>query len=496
MRGAFALCLLLLALGAEAASLGRMTVLSALGEPLRAEIELFATSEAEMTTLSARIASMAVYAEQGVVRPTALDGIVVVREVRPNDARVLVLQSQQVMTDPFLDLLVEVEWAGGRLLREYTALLDAQPATVSPVEDSLPAVAPAASTAPPVALVAAAKFAAGYETRPGDTLQGIATQLEAVGVSLEQVLVGLYRNNPHAFSGRNMNRLKAGRILRLPDPQILQAMPPQQAADEVRLHAADWDAYRNGLARAVTAEPVMTEKVPDASAEGSLVRADEVEQPLPDGATHDVVKISRGDAVRPDAAEALPDATRNRLTLLQEEAVAREKAVREANERIAALEKQIQEMQRLLQVKNQSLAEMQPAADANLLQVAWPGQDMLRMLAASGGVVLIVLAAGWVYLRHRRCPVPHPASAPAPAPVAAPGFPGISLSLGEPDSDVVTTGMPATNGAAAMDTRLDLATAYVDMGDHAGARALLQEVLEQGTSAQQERARQALARMA
>ena len=123
-RISLAVCLALMPFTAGAAGLGKLTVLSGLGEPLNAEIELLAATKEELSSLTAAIAPSEVYAEQGIDRVAALNGIRVELTTKPDGAPVLRLVSAQPVSDPFLDMLIQVEWSSGRLLREYTALLD------------------------------------------------------------------------------------------------------------------------------------------------------------------------------------------------------------------------------------------------------------------------------------------------------------------------------------------------------------------------------------
>ncbi|MBU3736263.1 MAG: peptidoglycan-binding protein [Methylobacterium sp.] len=196
-----------------------------------------------------------------------------------------------------------------------------------------------------------------HKVRSGETLHAIAVRMQPAGVSLEQMLVGLYRNNKDAFAGENMNRLKAGKILRVPAPEEVQAIPQQEAANEIRIQVADWNAYRAKLAGAVADSEAAPEESRAQSASGKITAPVEDKAAAESAGPRDVVKLSKSDA-------STPKDMQERLHALQEEATARENAVKEANDRVAALEKQIQDMQKLLQIKNQTLSEMQKPAPA------------------------------------------------------------------------------------------------------------------------------------
>ena len=351
-----------LPLGAHAAGLGAINVFSGLGQPLRAEIELRATP-VELQSLTARVAPVDAFRQANVPYGSAITGIRVAVESR-GDRAVVKVSSDTPVNDPFIDLLLEVNWASGRLIREYTFLLD-------PVELRAPAPV-AARVAPPAAAAgaprpgAAASAAQGaapradrYEVRRGDTLRRIAEVHRLPGASLEQTLLALFRENPAAFDGDNMNRLRAGAILSVPDEGARQAIEPAAARREVLAHSADFEAYRSRLAGTVAARSPAPEQTATQAGGGTIVpRVDEGPRP---GDTGDRVKVSGAPAE--EGAVAGADGARiARLQSLEAELVARDKALDEANNRLAELEKSIRDLQQLLELRNSSLAQLQGQA--------------------------------------------------------------------------------------------------------------------------------------
>ena len=439
-RISLAVCLALLPSIVNAAGLGRLTVISGLGEPLNAEIELIGTTPEELSSLTASIAPAEAYSAQGLERP-GISSAIKINIDNKSGTPVLKLSTRQAVTDPFLDMLVQVDWATGRLLREYTILLDPPGYNAStPDTANVPAITPDSAAAAPGApatdpFAEAPPVAAApqtHETARGDTLNEIAREMQVQGVSLEQMLVGLYRNNKQAFVGDNMNRLKVGQIIRAPSPETLQAIDQREAVREIRAQAADWNAYRNRLAGLVAeAEPSAGDDAGQ-TASGKLSGPAEDRAAPPSAAEQDVVKLSKSDASTTD--KSLQD----RLNALQEEVTARENSLKEANERTAALEQQIQDMQALLEFKNQALADMQqgaagqnaapPAGNTAQPQNAKPAppppaqpaakpaapppaasttnllDDVLQnpLLPAIALGVLAVLAAIWLLLRNKR----------------------------------------------------------------------------------------------
>jgi pilus assembly protein FimV len=188
-------------------------------------------------------------------------------------------------------------------------------------------------------------------TKRGDTLSSVAKELQVEGVSLDQMLVGLYESNQQAFLSGNINRLKVGQIIKAPTKESLLSISSQEASKSVRLHASNWNAYRNNLAGAVPAATVMVEAEQKQSASGKIATAEDKAAPVKVG-PQDVVKLSAGEKDVSKAYDA-------KIVALQEETASREKSLKEAESRATALEKQIQDMQKLLAMKNQSMADVQ-----------------------------------------------------------------------------------------------------------------------------------------
>ena len=361
---------------AHAAGLGRLTVLSALGQPLSAEIELVSVQKDELTTLAARVASPEAFQQANIQYSPALIGMRLSVERRPDGRPYIKIISTRPVNEPFLAVLIELSWAQGRLLREYTALIDPPgytPTTPAPVASAPVVAQPAAPEAKPIASPpqpeaaaapspqvpadkpaasprpAAAAKAQGseYAVKRGDTLARIATSVKPEGVTLDQMLLSLYRNNTDAFAG-NMNRLKTGRILRVPDKESVAGTAPAEATKEVRVQSSNWNAYRLKLAEAAGTAPAQeTTK----SAASGKITAGEVKTPGKE-APKEVLKLSKGDTSVPGkAGSGKPVAAKDRLRMLEEEATAREKSLADANDRVAQLEKSIKDMQRLLEMK-------------------------------------------------------------------------------------------------------------------------------------------------
>jgi len=395
-----AVCLAFMPIYGLAAGLGKLNVDSGLGEPLRAEIDLISVTPDELSSLSAAIASEEAYAIQGIPRLGVHSSIKVELAKNPDGSPVLRLRSQQPIDDPYLDMLIQVDWASGRLLREYTILLDPpgykqslseEPAT--PIINKASTAVSGSSVTPSGTTVSTSSQHAtdkvktskksavksiktneqqqspteavdGYEltTQRGDTLHSIAKELQSEGVSLDQMLVGLFDANKNAFVDENMNRLKVGQIIKIPSKEVLAAVNSQQAAKEVKVHSANWNAYRNSLAGSVVAAPVAEEAERKQTASGKIASAEDKAAPIKAG-PQDVVKLSAGGKIAAQGGKTGAEADAKVLAL-QEEATVREKALKEAHDRATALEAQVADMQKLLALKSQTMADMQKNAEA------------------------------------------------------------------------------------------------------------------------------------
>jgi pilus assembly protein FimV len=388
---------------AHAAGMGKLSVTSALGQPLTAEIELFAADKAELDGLSAMLASDQAFRDAHVEIAPVLSSLHFAVEKKPNGKAVLKVTSTRPVNDPFIDMLIELNWGSGRLVREYTVLLDppgtgrtqtAAPLTVSPAQaapaaKAAPAVqpavqAPAAAKAPAAAPQPTVRAHAAPEhvtVKRGDTLIGIAGQVRPAGVSLEQTLVGLYRENGSAFAG-NMNRLKLGKTLNVPSAEKIAAIPRTDASREIKLQADDWRAYRQKLAAAAGAAPA-AKAAPGQAATGKIAsKVEDHAKPAP-AEQKDVLKLSK--VTPPAAATSKADEARalqEKLRAQEEDAAAREKALQESSQRVAMLEKQIQDMQNLVAMKEKEQAQAKAAAPAAPTQAAAPAKPKPAPVAA------------------------------------------------------------------------------------------------------------------
>ncbi|MEO8453176.1 MAG: FimV/HubP family polar landmark protein, partial [Gemmatimonadota bacterium] len=276
---------------AGALGLGEITLRSALNQPLVAEIPVTANSADELNQLSVQLAPAATFERFGLDRPRFLDDLSF--KVTRDGARTLVrVTSTQPVSEPFVSLLLDVAWPQGRLLREYTVLLD--PPTFARPDSSGPAAtgqgAAAQRTTPPAAAgpeasapvirrapaptgttvgvgtagAATGSLSSGPDgssygpVRSNETLWRISERLRAdSNVTVNQMMMALYRANPEAFSG-NINRLRRGAILRLPRGKDLADISTRQATNEVLRQDQEW----RGAASSPSPVPARLQLVP------------------------------------------------------------------------------------------------------------------------------------------------------------------------------------------------------------------------------------------
>ncbi|KAF0102418.1 MAG: hypothetical protein FD187_701 [bacterium] len=418
---------LLLASGAaNAAGLGKLTVQSALGQPLRAEIELLSVSKEELADLSAKLAGFEAYRQARIERGEVLNNLRFTVDQRANGQPVVRITSSANVADPFLDLLVELNWSSGRIVREYTVLLDpptaAKPAqavkAVAAAEPARPAEAkpqpvPEAPPKPKPAPQAEATAAPAPQrygpVKSGETLRAIAGKVKPTEVSLEQMMVGLYQANKSAFSGDNMNRLKRGLVLNVPDAGTLTATSQRDAVRSIRAHVQDWQVYRRQLAEAAGA--VSPADVPAAT--GKITPQTEV-PPAPPAAAKDVLSVSKGE---PGTASGKADAkTQERLRALEEELLSKGRALQEANDRVGQLERSVRDLQKMLELKAQEAGKAPPP-----VATPAPVETPAAPAPAEAPVAPAVTSPA---------PAAVPAVVPQPAPADAPSW--WSTFLGNP----------------------------------------------------------------
>lgn len=365
----------------HALGLGEIDVRSALNEPFDAQVTLTSATDEQLETLRVSIASSEAFSRAGIPRTAILREFEFAVERSGDGKPVIRISTDNPIREPFMDFLLEAAWPSGRMLKQYTILVDppytmpaAPPAPVAAVTPApraqvavTPAQAPgrqpvtAPSTAP--ARVAATPGPAPSTYGPvkrNDTLWKIASQVRpGSDISMEQMMLALQRANPDAFAGNNINNLQRGAVLQVPSREEILTQSAAEARAETRRQHAEWRDRTSQPAEpeATVAAAPATEPVTESRLQ--LVAPDEelVEGSAVPGATGEAAEAGAGEEAV--AAPATEEALRQELTLANEEAEARRAEAGELQSRVSELESQLTDMQRLLELKDEQLASIQ-----------------------------------------------------------------------------------------------------------------------------------------
>jgi pilus assembly protein FimV len=302
---------------AQALNLGRIEVRSALGEPLLAEVQVLNFSPAQAASLQLGVSPATAYSSFGQANNALAKDFKATLVLDDKGQASIRLNSSRVIDAPFVDFVLEANWAAGRSVRDYTMLFDAPSAN-----GAASARAPLVSTSISAAQLASAGQA--HVVKPGETAGRIAEANLPADVSLDQMLLALLEENPQAFINNNVNRLRAGAVLKLPGAAKASATPAAQARQAVRAQSQDFMAYRERLANAARRQDL-----PDAKREstGSLSAA----SPPSPATTSPTDKLTLSKAPQADSKDV--------VTELREEKVAKQlqtKELQSANQDMAA----------------------------------------------------------------------------------------------------------------------------------------------------------------
>jgi pilus assembly protein FimV len=427
---------------AQAAGLGKMRVISALGAPFSAEVDVTNVRPDEEGNMVVRIAPPEVFKQAGIDYNPALPSI---RATLIGDAnnQKIVLNSASSINEPLLEMLVELSWQSGRLVRQYTVLLDPAipltdtPANPAPIQAASPLVASAANanSPPPVAVIdtppvpvpssAVANSAGGfskstadktYDVKKGDTLSAIASRLsggESYSSSRVRSLMAIFlQNNPNAFINNNMNRLKAGVVLNTDSYGMTDNIAKK--SDSMMSSSGtsrEFSQYKQAATKSV--RPILDKNAK--TIKNTVKNEVAIKAPT----TSDQLKVSGNAAIGNQSAA--------NASKTQEAQIAKDRAVAEEKSRIAELEKNIKKS---VDIKNSILTTPQattPKPESSKLGA--PNAAAVSQSAANTAIA----ASG--------------ANNPSPAAAAAPTTTASSVPAAVPAvSPPLTTNTPSASG--------------------------------------------------
>ena len=498
---ALSVLLLLVSAGAWALGLGDIEVKSTLNEPLQARIALSSLQEGDLDSMRVQLASAQQFKRAGVQRPFQLSKLKFTAVDDGSGLGHINVTSRAAIVEPFLNFLVEVSWPRGRIVREYTLLLDppvygaaisskakkdlaeiqaralqeqpapapapkaAQPAPVAPpappppapqpstatsvtpapapmpaettmaaAPEPAPMPAPAAApepapkpamTAPapmPMPAAGAGDLADAHDVKYGDTLWSLANRYRSdSSVSIQRMMLAMLSANPDAFNISNINALRAGTVLHIPDVSQFGAADRQVVLAEVNRQHDLWQQYRQGLAASA---PMAAEGVGAAAGEpqAAASQAGQAEetpttseqpatesQPAGDDATR-LALVSGGQGTE-GVGSASSDAARiqQELVLAQEEADAKTREADELTSRVTELQGIVEDLQRAIQLRDDNLAALQ-----EMLAKTEQEADALRAAAEQARGDAAAIEAGAETVAEA---APEPVMETAPEPV-------------------------------------------------------------------------------
>jgi len=423
--------LALVSSSAMALGLGDIRVLSKPGQPLLAEIPVISADPSELENLRVALASPVTFERVGLQRPAGLVSELQFELTRNAQGRAVVrVTSQTPVETPSLSFLVEADWGQGRLVREYSALVDApasalavaEPEIVAPagvLSDTIVRDAPAAAaTAPEPAPVTPAAAPAAPRPRAaspapapapalaadgsvtvqrGQTLSQIAGSLARGNqISRDRAMIALLRANPEAFIRGNVNLLKQGAVLRMPGDTALAAVDAAEATALVREHAAQWRQARTVPQPAGAAMPVAKADGAASSPAAATGARLEIAPALASDAAH------AGTTTGTSAGSEGDMLGNEQLRQAKEDIATRDAEIGDLKQRVAELEKLKEQQQSLIAMKDNDLA----AAQQRLAQA--PGAPGAGTPWYWLGLPLLVLVALGAWLLRRRKPSPLP----------------------------------------------------------------------------------------
>ncbi|MGF6286400.1 FimV/HubP family polar landmark protein [Pseudomonas silensiensis] len=341
---------------AHALGLGELTLKSTLNQPLVAEIELLDVKDLTAAELVPSLASPEDFAKAGVDRQAFLNDLTFTPVLNASGKSILRVTSSKPLSEPMVKFLVQVMWPSGRLLRDYSVLLD--PSKFSP--QTADAAAQPAPTQTVTAPVTGGTNPTQYTTAPRDTLWEIAAKTRTGG-SVQQTMLAIQALNPDAFIDGNINRLKAGQVLRMPDQAQSTSLPQPKAIAEVSAQNTAWRQGRRYVAKPGTGQQQI-DATKRARGEGPSSQA-----------TTDKLSLVSAESGKAGGKGAAGDAKNlsNKLAVTKENLDTSRRDNAELKSRMTDLQSQMDKLQRLIELKNNQLAKLQaegaagaPAPDA------------------------------------------------------------------------------------------------------------------------------------
>ncbi len=420
-------------LAVQALGLGDIQLQSALNQKFNAEIKLTSVEKGQIDDVKVKMASDDAFERSGVDRTFLLTSLHFKPEINKDGEPVIKVTSNDPIREPFLNFLIEVNWPKGRLVREYTVLLD-PPVTLErkPAPVQAPAVTQTAPAPEQAETMPAEQSSPVVETpytggvqevavTKNSSLWVIARENRHPGVDQTRMMMSIYHANPNAFIKKNINMLKQGAILRIPSKEDALSIGLRAAQKEYKQQVEAWRAENEQAKQESEPEPVVA---PEAEPEIKPESADEVqpetaevapqegaanaEEPAADmeqeAKSKEATEAETGQPTEAEAkteqpaeaetksekpaedmdgelkiATARPEGAgeagpseegdsektvarlKQELLIVEEEAASTRSENEELSARVKGLESQLNDLERILELKSEQLASMQAA---------------------------------------------------------------------------------------------------------------------------------------
>ncbi|WP_045825812.1 FimV/HubP family polar landmark protein [Teredinibacter turnerae] len=460
--------ILLVLLGAFAGSisqlgyalgLGEITLKSALNQPLNAEIQLLEVRDLTESEILIGLASAADFERVGVDRPYFLTDLKFKVDLKSASGPVIHVTSRKLVREPYLNFVLQAQWPSGRLLREYTVLMDLPLFSDTPARPVAPAKTSPAKTVPAQQTSGSSNYnpRSSYDQAPGrsqggagdtqqaatyqegdsykvqanDTLWEIAKQVRPDrSVSIQQTMLAMQQANPQAFINNNINLLKKGQILRIPSREQIVDYKQSQAVREVAAQNARWSGAPSDALAGTGSEQLDASRNYQSQSQGAASTGGRVKLSSPE--EFSAANEGRGSG----AGESSQEALENELAITLEQLDKTERENSDLRSRIASLEEQITTMERMVELTNDELRALQLSAAktrdeqsvaeaaANDDQGVGAGEEVLADSGESAGEAEDTIDAADVaeapVIAENDVVEPEPTPTPVPTPTVSP----------------------------------------------------------------------------
>ncbi|MBT8438754.1 MAG: peptigoglycan-binding protein LysM, partial [Gammaproteobacteria bacterium] len=358
---AIAIALAVAPFHSQALGLGKIKTRSVLNQPFDAEIQLLSVPPGELDGVRVNLATPEAFDRAGVDRPYLLSKLRFKTLRKANGDAAIEVFSRNSIQEPYLNFLVEVNWPRGRMVREFTVLLDPPlttgrraAAVTTPTSVTMPASAVSTRTVQPESMARVASDGEYGPVQRNETLWTIANGTRPAGASANQMMLAILKANPQAFAADNINTLKAGSILRIPSAEDVKALSAAEATQIANQQYADW---KQGAVKTVAAP-----KTPDTPA------TTPIQQPATTSSVDEEarLKLSGSDVAGQSGAGEDAEAIKQELLAAQEKVITAESESDEIRGQMEEMQAELLDLKRLLELKDRQLSQLQAANDESM----------------------------------------------------------------------------------------------------------------------------------